>query len=63
MDSGDALLRRPAFTRAAVERRMFGENGPITARTINRAISRMAPHVVIGGAQVWVAPYATAHEN
>ena len=62
VDSGDALLRRPAFTRAAVERRMFGPTGPITPRTINRAISRMAPHVVIGGAQVWVAPYVTAHE-
>jgi hypothetical protein len=61
-DSGDALLRRPEFTRAAVERRMFGPAGQITPRTINRAISRAAPHLVIAGSQLWVAPFPPASD-
>lgn len=61
-DSGDALLRRPEFTRAAVERRMFGPGGPVTSRNLHRAVERAAPHLVIAGAQVWVLPYAAAHD-
>jgi hypothetical protein len=57
VETGDALLRRPAFTRAAVERRMYGPGGAITPHTINRTIHRLVPHVVIGGSQVWVAPF------
>ena len=44
--------------RAAVERRLFGPAGAITPRTLNRAIHRHAPHVVITGAQLWIAPFA-----
>jgi hypothetical protein len=63
VDSGDALLRQPDFTRAAVERRMFGPAGPVTSRTINRVIDRTAPHLVISGAaQVWVAPFAATRD-
>ncbi|WP_203582098.1 DUF2510 domain-containing protein [Microbacterium hibisci] len=57
VDSGDALLRRPDFTRTAVERRLFGPAGQITPRMLNRSINRMLPYVVIGGAQVWVVPF------
>ncbi|MFC8681304.1 DUF2510 domain-containing protein [Microbacterium ureisolvens] len=57
VDSGDALLRRPEFTRTAVERRLFGPAGAITPRTLNRSINRMLPHLVIGGPQVWVVPF------
>lgn len=60
IDSGDALLRRPEFTRAAVERRMFGTAGPITPRTLGRAVPRTLPHVVIAGPQVWVAAFGEA---
>lgn len=56
VDTGDALLRRPDFTRTAVERRLFGPGGPVTPRTLNRAIARSALHLVIAGPQVWVAP-------
>lgn len=56
VDSGDALLRNPAFTRTAVERRLFGVRGQITPRTLNRALDRGLLYVVIGGsAGVWVA--------
>lgn len=61
-DSGDALLRRPEFTKAAVERRMFGLAGPITPRTLNRAITRAAPHLVIAGPQLWVSPFPAARD-
>ena len=61
-DSGDALLRRPEFTRVAAERGMFGPAGPITPRTINRAINRAAPHLVIAGPQLWVAAFAPARD-
>jgi len=61
-DSGDALLRRPEFTKAAVERRMFGPAGPIPPRTINRAINRTAPHLVIAGSQVWVTSFPPAQD-
>ncbi|WP_341997536.1 DUF2510 domain-containing protein [Microbacterium sp. LWH7-1.2] len=61
-DSGDALLRRPEFTRASVERRMFGAAGAITPRSLNRAIDRAAPHLVIAGSQVWVAPFPLARD-
>jgi hypothetical protein len=55
VDSGDHLLRTPAFTRTAVERRLFGAGGPITSRTMNRMIARALPYVVVAGpSQVWV---------
>ncbi len=57
VDSGDRLLRTPAFTRTAVERRLFGAAGAITSRTMTRAIDRARLHVVVAGpAQVWIAP-------
>lgn len=74
VDSGDALLRRPDFTRTAVERRLFGPRGtvtsatpatpatPLTPRMLNRAIVRSALYVVVVGAQVWVAPVAPGEE-
>ena len=62
-DRGDALLRRPEFTKAAVERRMFGLAGTITPRTLNRAIDRTAPHLVIAGAQVWVVPFPPVRDT
>lgn len=56
VETGDALLRRPAFTRTAVERRLFGASGPITPRTLNRAIDRAHAYLVITGReQVWVS--------
>ncbi|MGN8551375.1 UNVERIFIED_CONTAM: DUF2510 domain-containing protein [Microbacterium sp. SLM126] len=56
VDSGDRLLRTPAFTRTAVERRLFGASGPITSRTMNRAIDRAWTYLVVAGqTQVWVA--------
>ncbi|MFF2485693.1 DUF2510 domain-containing protein [Microbacterium sp. NPDC058062] len=62
-DSGDALLRRPEFTKAAVERRMFGPAaGPITPRTLSRAINRAAPHLVVAGSQLWVVPFPPARD-
>jgi hypothetical protein len=61
-DSGDALLQRPEFTKAATERRMFGPAGAITPRNLNRAINRAAPHLVIAGSQVWVAPFPLARD-
>lgn len=62
VDTGDALLRRPDFTRTAVERRLFGPGGPVTPRTLNRAIVRSALHVVIAGPQVWAAPVPPGEE-
>lgn len=62
VDSGDALLRRPDFTRTAVERRLFGPRGPVTSRTLNRTIARSDPYLVIAGPQVWVAPVAPGEE-
>lgn len=63
VDSGDALLRRPAFTRTAVERRLYGAAGPITPRTLNRAIERARRYLVIAGAgQVWVSPLPGGQE-
>ncbi|MFD4959085.1 DUF2510 domain-containing protein [Microbacterium sp. NPDC058389] len=62
-DSGDALLRRPEFTKAAVERRMFGRAGPITPRSLNRTVDRSTAHLVIAGSQVWVAPFPPAHDT
>ncbi len=60
---GDALLRAPAFTKAAVERRMFGPAGPITPRTLGRAIDRAALHLVIAGApQVWVSRFSAGQD-
>ncbi|GAA5203401.1 DUF2510 domain-containing protein [Microbacterium jejuense] len=62
--TGDALLRDQAFTRAAVERRMYGPAGPITPRTLNRAVDRSLPHLVIGStAQVWVSRFAPGQET
>lgn len=56
IDSGDSLLRTPAFTRTAVERRLFGAGGPITSRTMNRALDRARSYLVVTGqTQVWVA--------
>ncbi|WP_235008325.1 DUF2510 domain-containing protein [Microbacterium timonense] len=64
VDSGDALLRRPSFTRAAVERRMIGTGGPITPHTLHRAIDRARPHLVVASpSQVWVAPFPAARET
>lgn len=55
VDAGDLLLRTPAFTRTAVERRLFGPGGPITSRTMNRAIARTLTYVVVAGpSQVWI---------
>lgn len=63
VESGDALLRRPTFTRTAVERRLFGPRGPITPRTLNRAIDRAVPHLVVTApAQVWVTPALRGQE-
>jgi hypothetical protein len=57
VESGDALLRKPAFTRHAVDRRMFGTGGTITPRTLNRAILRTGLYLVVAGTeQVWVSP-------
>ena len=54
VDSGDALLRSPAFTRHAVERRLIGTGGAITPRTLNRDVRRDLTYLVIAGAaQVW----------
>ena len=63
VDSGEALLRRPAFTQAAVERRMFAPSGPITPRTLNRAVNRAVLHLVVSGPQVWVAPFLHPYEG
>lgn len=63
VDSGDALLRRPGFTQAAVERRMFGPAGAITPRTINRAVNRAVLHLVVSGPQVWVVPFLHPYEG
>ncbi len=55
VDSGDTLLRTPAFTRTAVERRLIGAGGAITSRTMNRAIDRTRLHLVVAGPeQVWI---------
>jgi hypothetical protein len=55
VDSGDSLLRTPAFTRTAVERRLVGAGGAITSRTMNRAIDRARLHLVVAGPeQVWI---------
>lgn len=55
VDSGDRLLRTPAFTRTAVERRLFGAGGAITSRTMNRAIDRARSYLVVAGpAQTWI---------
>ena len=62
MSRCSALLRRPDFTRTAVERRLFGPGGPVTPRTLNRAIARTALYVVIAGPQAWVAPVAPGDE-
>ncbi|MFE7844107.1 DUF2510 domain-containing protein [Microbacterium sp. NPDC057407] len=57
VDTGDALLRNPAFTRTAVERRLFGPGGPITPRTLNRAVARQLLYVVVSGpGGVWMTP-------
>ncbi|NLP82793.1 DUF2510 domain-containing protein [Microbacterium sp. CFH 90308] len=55
VETGDALLRRPAFTRSAVDRRLVGRAGAITPRTLNRIIQRPLLYLVITGTeQVWV---------
>ena len=63
VEPGDALLKRPAFTKAAVERRMFGHAGLVTPRTINRAIHRAALYLVVTGPQVWAVPVAAGRED
>lgn len=63
VDAGDTLLRRPGFTQAAVERRMFGPMGPITPRTLSRAVNRAVVHLVISGPQVWVVPFLHPYET
>jgi hypothetical protein len=64
VDTGDALLRSPAFTRNAVERRLFGSAGPITPRTLNRAIDRSRRYLVVAGApQVWIAAITADQET
>ncbi len=56
-ESGSALLSRPAFTRTATERRLFGPAGPITPRALSRAIDRGRAHLVVSGPeQVWISP-------
>ena len=55
VETGDALLRRPAFTRNAVDRRLVGSAGPITPRTLNRIVQRPLLYLVVAGTeQVWV---------
>ena len=62
--TGDALLRDPAFTRAAVERRLYGPAGPITPRTLNRVIDRALPHLVVAGStQVWAVRFSPGYET
>ncbi|WP_251450984.1 DUF2510 domain-containing protein [Microbacterium sp. Marseille-Q6648] len=62
-ESGDALLRRPAFTRTAVARRLLGPAGLITPRTLNRVIARSQSYVVVSApAQTWVAPVSAGQE-
>lgn len=62
--TGDALLRDPAFTRTASERRLFSTSGAVTPRTINRVIVRTLPHLVVSGtAQVWAVPFSPGHET
>jgi hypothetical protein len=63
VDSGDRLLRTPEFTRTAVERRLFGAAGPITSRTMNRAIQRAWMYLVVAGqTQVWITPVPAGQE-
>lgn len=62
--TGDALLRDPAFTRTAVERRLFGPSGPITPRSLHREVVRTLPHLVVSStAQVWAAPFSPGNET
>jgi hypothetical protein len=63
VDSGDALLRSPDFTRTAVERRLFGPRGPVSPRALTRAIDRSALQLVITGPQVWVTPVMRGEED
>ena len=63
VETGDALLRRPAFTRSAVDRRLVGRAGAITPRTLNRIIQRPLLYLVITGTeQVWVTAVPHGHE-
>lgn len=64
VDTGDRLLRTPAFTKTAVEHRLFGAAGPITSRTLNRAIVRAHAYLVVTGpSQVWIAPVPAGAEG
>lgn len=63
VETGDALLRRPAFTRSAVDRRLVGRAGAITPRTLNRIIQRPLLYLVITGTeQVWVTAVPHGHD-
>ena len=63
VETGDALLRRPAFTRNAVDRRLVGRAGAITPRTLNRIIQRPLLYLVITGTeQVWVTAVPQGHD-
>jgi hypothetical protein len=63
VDSGDRLLRTPAFTRTAVERRLFGVGGPITSRTMNRVVDRARTYLVVAGRLgVWITAVAPGRE-